>query len=110
MVFFLIYNNHKRVVMMNKDRIKKMEENLDLTNDLIKELKNDLKKFKSNKKKIYELSKYYGSNDWYTDCENFDNSIKAGVLSEDLPYDALIELHSLAIDLISLGTDILKNE
>lgn len=96
--------------MMNKDRIKKMETYFDLTNDNIKNIKRALNSFKKNKKNIYELSNYYGSNDWYTDRENFDNSIKAGVLSEDLPYDALIELHSLAIDLISLGTDILKNE
>lgn len=95
---------------MDKNRIVKMEENLDLTNSLIKDLKKNIRKIKNNKKKIYELSKYYGSNDWYTDRENFDNSIKAGVLSEDLPYDTLLELHSLAIDLITMGTDILKNE
>ena len=95
---------------MDKNRISKMEEYLDLTNKNIKELKRSINKFKKNKKKIYELSNYYGSNDWHTDRENFDNSIKAGILSEDLPYDTLIELHSLAIDLISLGTDILKNE
>ena len=95
---------------MDKNRIGKMEEYLDLTNTNIKDLKRSINNFKKNKKKTYELSKYYGSNDWYTDRENFDNSIKAGVLSEDLPYDTLIELHSLAIDLIALGTDILKNE
>ena len=95
---------------MDKNRIEKMETYFDLTNDNIKNIKKALNSFKKNKKNIYELSNYYGSNDWYTDRENFDNSIKAGVLSEDLPYDTLIELHSLAIDLISLGTDILKNE
>ena len=95
---------------MDKNRITKMEENLDLTKNTINDINKAIKQFKKNKKKIYELSNYYGSNDWYTDRENFDNSIKAGILSEDLPYDTLIELHSLAIDLISLGTDILKNE
>ena len=95
---------------MDKNRITKMEEYLDLTKNTINDINKDIKQFKKNKKKIYELSNYYGSNDWYTDRENFDNSIKAGILSEDLPYDTLIELHSLAIDLISLGTDILKNE
>ena len=95
---------------MDKNRITKMEEYLDLTKNTINDINKDIKHFKKNKKKIYELSNYYGSNDWYTDRENFDNSIKAGILSEDLPYDTLIELHSLAIDLISLGTDILKNE
>ncbi len=95
---------------MDKNRITKMEEYLDLTKNTINDINKAIKQFKKNKKKIYELSNYYGSNDWYTDRENFDNSIKAGILSEDLPYDTLIELHSLAIDLISLGTDILKNE
>ncbi len=95
---------------MDKNRITKMEEYLDLTKNTINDINKAIKQFKKNKKRIYELSNYYGSNDWYTDRENFDNSIKAGILSEDLPYDTLIELHSLAIDLISLGTDILKNE
>lgn len=95
---------------MDKNRISKMEEYLDLTNINIKELRKSINKFKKNKKKTYELSNYYGSNDWYNDRENFDNSIKAGILNEDLPYDTLIELHTLAIDLIALGTDILKNE
>jgi len=95
---------------MDKNRIEKMEEYLNITNLNIKELKKSINKFKKNKKKTYELSNYYGSNEWYTDRENFDNSIKAGVLNEDIPYDTLLELHSLAIDLITLGTDILKNE
>ena len=95
---------------MDKNRITKMEEYLDLTKNTINDINKAIKQVKKNKKKIYELSNYYGSNDWYTDRENYDNSIKAGILSEDLPYDTLIELHSLAIDLISLGTDILKNE
>ena len=95
---------------MDKERISKMEEYLDLTNSYIKEIKKSVNKFKKNKKKIYALSNYYGSNEWYTDRENFDNSIKAGILSEDIPYDTLTELHTLAIDLIALGTDILKNE
>lgn len=95
---------------MDKNRIEKMEEYLRITNLNIKELKKSINKFKKNKKKTYELSNYYGSNEWYTDRENFDNSIKAGVLNEDIPYDTLLELHSLAIDLIALGTDILKNE
>ena len=95
---------------MDKNRITKMEEYLDLTKNTINDINKAIKQLKKNKKKIYELSNYYGSNDWYTDRENYDNSIKAGILSEDLPYDTLIELHSLAIDLISLGTDILKNE
>lgn len=95
---------------MDKDRITKMEEYFDLTNNNIKNLRKSINNFKKNKKKIYEVSNYYGSNDWYNDKDLFDNSIKAGILSEDLPYDSLVELHRLAIDLISLGTDILKNE
>ena len=72
---------------MDKNRIEIMEEYLRITNLNIKELKKSINKFKKNKKKTYELSNYYGSNDWYTDRENFDNSIKAGVLGEDIPYD-----------------------
>ena len=95
---------------MNKNRITKMEEYFELSKDSIEDMKKALNRFKKNKKKIIELSNYYGSNDWYEDYETFDNSIKAGILNEDLPYETLTDLHILAIDLISLGTDILKNE
>ena len=72
---------------MDKNRISKMEEYLDITSINIKELKRSINKFKKNKKKIYEVSNYYGSNDWFDDRDDFDKgklkNIKAGVLSED---------------------------
>lgn len=93
---------------MDKNRVVNMEEYYDLTIEDVKSLKKVLNKFNKDKKKIYEVSKYYGSNYWYNDKDHFDNSVKAGILSEDLPYDTFVELDSLAIKMIELGTDILK--
>ena len=87
-----------------------MEDNLDLTIEDIKELKKIINKINKDKKKIYEVANYYGSEEWYKDRDNFDYSIKASILSEDIPYDVLIDLHKIAIKMIELGTDLLKNE
>ena len=66
------------------DRITKNEERL---NNSIKELEKALEKFKSNKKDINLLNRYYGSKNWFKDKELYETNkikhIKAGVLSED---------------------------
>ena len=69
------------------DRITKNEERLDNITGIIKELEKALEKFKSNKKDINLLNRYYGSKNWFKDKELYETNkikhIKAGVLSED---------------------------
>ena len=70
-----------------KERIIKNEERLDSVLNSIKKLEDALNEFKSNKKNIDLLNKYYGSKNWFKDKEAFEknkiSNIKAGVLSED---------------------------
>ena len=69
------------------NRISKNEERLDKITQNIKNLEDALAQFKSNKKEINLLNKYYGSKSWFEDKEAYENNeipkIKAGVLSED---------------------------
>ena len=69
------------------ERISKNEERLDNVLENIKELEGSLEKFKSNRKNITLLNKYYGSKTWFKDKEAYEqkkiSNIKAGVLSED---------------------------
>ena len=69
------------------DRISKNENRLDSVLNSIKELEKALEDFKSNKKNIVLLNKYYGSSSWFLDKDRYENNkipkVKAGVLSED---------------------------
>lgn len=69
------------------ERITKNEERLDRISLNIKKLEEALDEFKSNKKDLYLLNKYYGSKNWFKDKKNYEDEknprIKAGVLSED---------------------------
>ena len=58
------------------------------------------------------FSDYYGSPEWFDDHEadekgELPESLKRGVLSEDAPYDALIELRSTALRMLEIATDTL---
>jgi len=84
------------------DRISKNEERFDNTISCINDLKSALEKFKSNKKDLSLLKKYYGSKNWFSDKESFENnsfSIKAGVLSEDGVWNMLEELDEVINDM-----------
>lgn len=69
------------------ERITKNEERLDRISLNIKKLEEALDEFKSNKKNLYLLNKYYGSKNWFKDKKSYEEEkiprIKAGVLSED---------------------------
>ena len=86
-----------------KDRIIKNEERFDNTICCINELKSSLEKFKSNKKNLSLLKKYYGSNNWFNDKAkveaNLITNVKAGVLSEDGVWNMLEELDCLISDM-----------
>ena len=88
------------------DRISKNEERLDNITLSINELKQALYNFKSNKKDINLLNKYYGSKNWFKDKELYENEktpkIKAGVLSEDAVWNILEEVKELINDMKSV--------
>ena len=101
--------------MKQVERIKKMEDILDRGTDFLNKMGKMLEDYKELQKDIVLLDKYYGSEDWYKDREDYDNKIidnkvKAGVLAEDLVYDLLINNHEIAISMLELGTSIMKRE
>ena len=81
------------------DRITKNEKRLDSILLSIKELGESLDKFESNKRTLKLLNKYYGSDEWFNDREDYDNNkiprIKAGVLSEDAIWNMNEEINYL---------------
>ncbi len=85
------------------ERINKNEERLDNVLLCIKNLENALKEFKSNKKNIYLLNKYYGSNNWFKDKDAYEKKliyqVKAGVLSEDTIWNMMDDIHDLLKDM-----------
>ena len=69
------------------ERITKNEKRLDKLLKCINNLEKSLNEFKTNKKDLSLLNKYYGSKNWFKDKEEYESNkipkIKAGVLSED---------------------------
>ena len=58
------------------------------------------------------VSDYYGSPEWFDDREadekgELPEGLKRGILSEDTPYDALIEMRSTALRMLEIATDTL---
>ena len=96
----------KRSVIFMIDRIRRNEERLNNALVSIKNLENALNSFKSNKKDIDNLNKYYGSNKWFQDKESFEQgkitNIKCGVLSEDSVWNMNEEISDLIEEMDSL--------
>lgn len=71
-------------------------------------------KFKKQCEKIKELSAYYGSDEWFSDFENYENgeidkNIKCGVLSEDEIFDVIENCRKTAVEMLDTASYILKN-
>lgn len=95
---------------MSIERIKQMEQNLDECTDAIKQMQEQLDHMEELREKMIALFQYYGSEEWYEDREGeIPQDLKAGVLSEDLVYDAIMDIREEAFRMLELGTDILKN-
>ena len=85
-----------------KERIIKNEERLDSVLSSIKNLEKALEEFKKNKRNIYLLNRYYGSNNWFKDKEAYENNkikVKAGVLSEDAVWNMRDDIDDLIIEM-----------
>ena len=85
------------------ERISKNEERLDKLLLNIKELEKALENFKTSKKDLDLLNKYYDSKNWLKDKDAYENGsipkIKAGVLSEDAIWNMNEELKDLIKDM-----------
>lgn len=87
--------------MKNTDRITAMEARLNSAEAALRELLRALDAFDALQSDIDELSRYLGSEEWFSDCEAWDRGelpkgLRCGVLSQDSIYDLLSERRELA--------------
>ena len=95
-------------------RIRAMETKANLLAASATEFQAALDKFAEVEPAYRELSQYYGGSEWWEDktfseAKDFPEDLSCGVLSEDGLYNILGDLHSLAIQMLELSCDILKN-
>lgn len=92
------------------NRIEEMERILDECNEATAELARSLRRMDNLRDPMIRLFQYYGSLEWYADREGeLPDGVRAGVLSEDLPYNVIAEVREAAIHMLEQATDILKN-
>ena len=99
--------------MEQKERIEKMEKILSNSSKLLEELEAILDKLEKDSKNYDELIKYYYSNNWVKDKEDFEKDLisdveSAHVLTEDGIYDMMTSSSGTAIHMLELATKILK--
>ena len=96
------------------ERITKNEERLDKILTSIKNLEMAINQYNDNKKDIYVLSRYYGSDSWFKDKDAYENNkipkIKAGVLGEDTVWNLLTNIDSLMLDMKKIVDNYYKNK
>ena len=106
----------KEVNLMKNDKIKrveKMEKIMDKSADIFRELNEALDKLEENLSDYKKLDKYYSSENWFLDVEDFNNGVlpqdlKCGVLSEDGAYNLFGENHELAIRMVEIAAKMLR--
>ena len=95
---------------MDLERIAEMENRLNALTEATAGLQGELDRMESLLDDMGSLFDYYGSNDWYDDREgDVPADVPAGVLSEDLVYDQIMEVRDASFHMLELATDILKN-
>ena len=90
-----------------------MEKILSNSSKLLEELEEVLDKFEKDSKNYDELIKYYYSNNWSKDKEDFEKDLisdveSAHVLTEDGIYDMMTSSSGTAIHMLELATKMLK--
>ena len=96
------------------DRINKYEYILNNSNQIIKNLEKTINDLNNIQSDIKSLNDYYGSSEWYKDIDDdklglLPKDINKGILSEDAIYNLLIDNKEVAIEMLEVATNILKN-
>lgn len=90
------------------ERIAAMENILNQTDELIKEMENLLKKWEDNLPEYKKLYEYYYSENWHKDFDAANENklppgFPCGVLTEDAPYNKLGDFHELSLRMLKAG-------
>ena len=101
--------------MEQVERIAYMEKRLDAVNAANDTFEQALEAYARAQAAVWELAEYYDSDTWLADFEadsqgKLPADLKRGVLSEDGAYNALMDNHDLALSMIEIATEILRNE
>lgn len=99
--------------MENIAKIKKMEEILDRHNELLDELDGILNEFVEHQEDYQELKEYYLSELFLQDMKKadaggFPADLKCGVLTEDAVFDTMGDNYHMAIRMLEIATNIIK--
>ena len=93
----------------NIKRITEMEIALDECREVLDDMESALDCLEAVREKMGELFAYYGSEEWFEDRElKLPPDVKAGVLSEDLVYDAVTDAKDMSTRMLELAADVIK--
>ena len=97
----------------SRERIEAMEARLDAVREALDALAPALEQWADAESGFAELCSYYGSQAWHEDREAeaagaLGGGLKAGVLSEDLAYNAIVDARTLALDMIEAAARALR--
>lgn len=101
---------------MNRiERIKEMEKSLNASRKAVDELLLAINNYKKQEKQMYKLFHYYESHKWLDDFDAYaegkiPKNVKAGVLSEDLVYDLLVDHSDLIKEMSTIVTKALEEK
>lgn len=90
------------------ERVEAMEKRMGALNEVMDAMAKALEQLEAARDEYQALSDYYGSQAWFDDAEAANNgtlpeSVQCGVLTEDLPYDALNRWNDLGFQMIEAG-------
>ena len=99
--------------MSQVSRIQQMEEIFDNAGDALASFDASLSEFEKAQDGLFAFADYYGSEDWFEDFDAYaegalPSDLKCGVLSEDLPYDAVMDYRDLCVRMLEVATAALK--
>ena len=103
--------------MEQKDQIERItaaEQALDSARTTIDHFGQALDSFEAAQTDVGRVSEYLGSEAWFDDMDAHTNgeipsSVKAGILSQDLGYDLIMDNRELALRMLEVATAILRD-
>ena len=97
-----------------QNRITEMQNILSELEEEIADFTTQLEKFESKQKDLQKLSQYYGSTEWFNDVQSYnEEALPEGynysVLGEDPVFDLIGDNYRIAIKLLEIATEMIKN-
>lgn len=95
------------------ERITQMETILNESMKNLDQFQSVFSEFKTTLPQLKKLSHYYGSATWFDDRKAFEHhqipdNIACGVLGEDVGFDLITSHRQLALDMLEVATQLLK--